>query len=805
VKRQRIPERKQLMNRKTLKVLEYNKIIEQLSTECHSSLGSELVFKIEPVNEIHKIQSMLDETGEGETLLMQKGSFALEGLQDVTTLLRKAEVGSMLDPGQLLVIKRQLNLARKCKSHLSSFENRENIKMITQTVTAIQPARPLEERIEISILSDTEVSDQASLLLRQIRKQIQQKNEAVKSKLNQMIQSVKTQKYLQDSLVTIRQGRYVLPVKQEYKNMVQGLVHDQSSSGATLFIEPMAVVELNNQLKELKLKEELEIERILMELSGLVTEVSPQMRTNQEMMQLLDFFMAKGRLSIKMKAVAPQLTEKQEIVLKQGRHPLIKDHEVVPISLSLGEQYKTLIITGPNTGGKTVTLKTVGLFVLMAQSGLHVPADYGTRIGIFDHVFADIGDEQSIEQSLSTFSSHMTNIVEILNTFTDRSLVLLDELGAGTDPDEGAALAMAILNYLIQFSATVIATTHYSELKQYALMNEEVENACVEFDVATLSPTYRLLTGVPGKSNAFEISGKLGIKPSIIDDARNFLTTENVAFEDVLQTIERNRKSSDEDLIRTNLLRKQTEEMAAELRMKQQKFDEQKERMLNEARREAQQMLKNTKVEIEAMIQDMKKLQQETQNKEMNQETEKIRQRLRSHMNEISSDEDLFMIENAAGGTETSSLKRGDEVKIPSLNQTGSIISVDQDQQTASVQVGVMKMTLPLTGLTRIKTKQQKIQKGLQKIIQQKTESSKGEVDVRGTDLEEALYLVDKYLDDAYLSGRQQITIIHGIGTGVLKQGIQKMLKKHRLVKSHRDGIYGEGGPGVTIVTFKSN
>ncbi len=793
------------MNRKTLKVLEYNKIIEQLSTECHSSLGSELVFKIEPLNEIHKIQSMLDETGEGETLLMQKGSFALEGLQDVTSLLRKAEVGSMLDPAQLLVIKRQLSLARKCKSHLTTFENRESLNNMIQTVAAIQTVKSLEERIEISILSDTEVSDQASPLLRQIRKQIQQKNEAVKSKLNQMIQSVKTQKYLQDSLVTIRQGRYVLPVKQEYKNMVHGLVHDQSSSGATLFIEPMAVVELNNQLKELKLKEELEIERILMELSGLVTEVSPQIRTNQEMMQLLDFFMAKGRLSIKMKAVAPQLTEKQEIILKQGRHPLIRDHEVVPISLTLGEQYKTLIITGPNTGGKTVTLKTVGLFVLMAQSGLNVPADYGTRIGIFDHVFADIGDEQSIEQSLSTFSSHMTNIVEILNTFTDRSLVLLDELGAGTDPDEGAALAMAILNYLIKYSATVIATTHYSELKQYALMNEDVENACVEFDVETLSPTYRLLTGVPGKSNAFEISGKLGIKPSIIEDARNFLTTENVAFEDVLQTIERNRKSSDEDLIRTNLLRKQTEDMATELRMKQQKFDEQKERLLNEARREAQQMLKNTKVEIEAMIQDIKKLQQETQNKEINQETEKIRQRLRSQMNQTSSDEELFIIENASGGNETRAIKKGDEVKIPSLNQTGSIISVDQDQQTASVQVGVMKMTLPLSGLTIIKSKQQQIQKGLQKIIQQKTESSRGEVDVRGTDLEEALYLVDKYLDDAYLSGRQQITIIHGIGTGVLKQGIQKMLKKHRLVKKHRDGIYGEGGPGVTIVTFKSN
>lgn len=794
------------MNQRTLRVLEYGKIITMLVELCHSPIGGELAERLEPSQNLNQIRNWLQETGEAETMLLQKGSFALDGLTDVSHLLKKADVGSVLDPGQLLTIKRQLTLARKSRSHYAGCEKREMMVVIGHTVSQMQSVKDLEDRIETSIISDTEVSDHASPLLRQIRRQIQQKNDAVKSKLNQMIQSIKMQKYLQESLVTIRQGRYVVPVRQEFKSMVPGLVHDQSSSGATLFIEPMAVVELNNQLKELKLKEDLEVERILMELTEEVAAYSDMIRTNQQMMQLLDFYMAKGRLSLKMKGVEPDLVEEQVIRLKNARHPLINTTDVVPITLELGDSFKALIVTGPNTGGKTVTLKTAGLLVLMAQSGLHIPADYGSKIGIFDQVFADIGDEQSIEQSLSTFSSHMTNIVSILREFTDQSLVLLDELGAGTDPDEGAALAMAILDHLITKSTRVIATTHYSELKQYALMNEKVENACVEFDVATLSPTYRLLIGIPGKSNAFEISTKLGMDEGIIDEARLFLTKESVAFEDVLQTIEGNRKKIEEALEDANRIKRQTEEAAEEIKSKQHRLDMQKDKILSEAKQEAQQLLKKTKIEIDDMVQELKTLQKDMNDKEMNKGTEKIKQRLRDHMKEIGdqSDELSFLSGEHSAAPDTS-LKPGDDVKITSLNQTGNVISIDENAKTALVQVGVMKMSLPVNGLTKDNRKKKESQKGLQKIIQSKAETSKSEVDVRGTDLEEALFLVDKYLDDAYLSGREQITIIHGIGTGILKRGIQGMLKKHRLVSRYRDGNYGEGGGGVTMVTFKKN
>ncbi|MDW7670369.1 MAG: endonuclease MutS2 [Bacillota bacterium] len=794
------------MNQRALRVLEFQKIIDMLKEECHSPLGSAMAEKLEPQQHVNQIMATQQETKEAETIILQKGSFPLEGLADVFFLLRKADVGSVLDPGQLLTIKRQLALARKSRSHFSSFENRDNMTVLRQTVSQMESVKALEDRIETCILSDTEVSDHASTALRQIRKQIQQKNDAVKSKLNQMIQSAKMQKYLQESLVTIRQGRYVVPVRQEYKSMVPGLVHDQSSSGATLFIEPMAIVELNNQLKELKLKEELEIERILMELTEEVTTSSAIIRINQQMMQLLDFFMAKGRLSVRMKAVAPELSTQQEIFLKNARHPLINSSEVVPITLELGQHFKALVITGPNTGGKTVTLKTAGLLVLMAQSGLHVPADFGTHIGVFDQVFADIGDEQSIEQSLSTFSSHMTNIADILNHFTEKSLVLLDELGAGTDPDEGAALAMAIIDHLINHRTRLIATTHYSELKQYALMNDAVENACVEFDVTTLSPTYRLLIGIPGKSNAFEISQKLGIDVSIIEEAKIFLKKESVAFEDVLQTIDINRKKTDEALIKADQMNKQAASAAEEIRLKQKKLDEQRDKILQEARIEAQQILKTTKREAEVLIQDLKKMQQEGQFQELNRETEKIRQRIRDQVNLVRDDEDdpLIVIDEIQS-KENELLKAGDEVKIPSINQSGSIISIEQNGQQALVQVGMMKMSLPVAGLIKDHRQQKQTLKGLQRMIQQKTETSKSEVDVRGTDLEEALFQIDKYLDDTYLSGREQITIIHGIGTGILKRGIQGMLKKHRLVKGFRDGQYGEGGAGVTIVHFKKS
>ncbi|MEN1761011.1 endonuclease MutS2 [Anoxynatronum sibiricum] len=796
------------MNQRTLRVLEYDKIIDMLGLECQSPLGQLLAESTTPETELLQIQELQQETSEAESLIMQKGPIPLSGLQDISILLRRADIGAALDPGQLLVVARQLSLARKCRSHMQSIDQREKLPRIDSLVSQVQSVKALEARITTCIISDSEVSDQASLLLRQIRKQIQQKNEAVKSKLNQMIQSVKTQKYLQDPIVTIRQGRYVIPVRHEYRNMVPGLVHDQSSSGATLFIEPMAIVELNNQLKELKLKEELEVERILMELTDEVAMYALALSDNQQKLQYLDYWMAKGLLSVKMKAVEPSVVENQVIHLRNARHPLIDLKQVVPNNISIGEKYNALVITGPNTGGKTVALKTAGLFILMAQSGLHLPADYGTTVGVFQEVFADIGDEQSIEQSLSTFSSHMTNIVEILQHFTGRSLVLLDELGAGTDPDEGAALAMAILDHLIRASATVVATTHYSELKQYALTNERVENACVEFDIATLSPTYRLLIGVPGKSNAFEISKKLGINEHIVENARKLLTTENVAFEDVLQTIETNRIQIEKELKMTSEARFEAETILGQVKAQKMKLEDQRETILAGARREAQQLLKKTKTEIDQTILELRKAQDAAHQQSLGRETEKIRNRIREQLDEVQGGESELLLSNESDDKSQSrekSFKKGDEVRIPSLNQTGSIISIDSNNENASVLMGMMKMTLPISGLIKENRKQQHIQKGVQRIIKNKAETSKADIDIRGTDLEEALYLADKFLDDAYLSGREQVTIIHGVGTGVLKRGIQTMLSGHRLVSQYRDGQYGEGGAGVTIATFKKN
>lgn len=794
------------MNQRTLRVLEYHKIVQMLKALCDSSLGKDLAEKISPFVEMNLVKEAQLETGEAEALIMQKGPFQMSGLIDVFALLKKADVGSVLDAGQLLNIKRQLQLTRKSRSHMATFAKNSEMPRIMQLINQMTSVKPLEERIETCILSDTEISDNASPALRQIRRQIQQKNDNVKAKLNQMTQSNKIQKYLQESLVTIRQGRYVIPVRHEFRSMVPGLVHDQSSSGATLFIEPMAVVELNNQLKELKLKEELEIERILMELTAEVSQYSDTIRTNQEMMQFLDFFMAKGKLSVNMKAVVPELTEGQKIYIKNGRHPLINPSEVVPITVELGRRHKALVVTGPNTGGKTVTLKTVGLCVLMAQSGLHVPADCGTSTGIFDQVFADIGDEQSIEQSLSTFSSHMTNIVHILNNFTENSLVLLDELGAGTDPDEGAALAMAIIEHLIRRSTHVIATTHYSELKKYALMNEDVENACVEFDVATLSPTYRLLIGVPGKSNAFEISRKLGLFGNIIEAAKGCLTKENVAFEDVLQAIESNRKIIEADLSVIQKKKFDIEQMEREIKQKHESMEEKKQKIISEAKQEAKQLVRSTKSEMEMLLKEVQQIQRDAQQNDLSREMEKVRGKLRDQTNLLSEDEDGSLIDfSAIEENSNEILKPGDEVKIPSINQSGTVVSLDEKSGDAQVQVGMMKMNLPVAGLVKDSSRQKQAHKGLQKIIQNKTESSTSELDVRGTDLEEAMYLVDKYLDDAYLSGREHITLIHGMGTGVLKKGIQLMLKKHRLVSSCRDGVYGEGGTGVTIVTLRKN
>lgn len=789
------------MNERSLRVLEYKKIVEKLKDKCTSSLGKELAEELQPSNQLEKIIRLQKETSEAQSILIQKGNIPLDGIHDVLHYVRRTEIGSYLDPSQLLLLRDTLTVARRLKSSLK-YEGDAKYPIIQGMAEALNTFREIEEKINNCILSETEISDNASPELKHIRRQIHLKNEGIRSKLNGIISSATNQKYLQDAIITMRQDRYVVPVKQEHRGNFPGLIHDQSSSGATLFIEPMAVVELNNQLKELRLKERAEIERILREISAMIALRGTEIRGNQEILKQLDLIFAKGKLSLTMKATEPTLNHSGIILIKNGRHPLLKFEEVVPITIWLGEKFRTLMVTGPNTGGKTVTLKTVGLFSLMAQSGLHVPADFGTKLAVFDQIFADIGDEQSIEQSLSTFSSHMTNIVNILGEVTQNSLVLFDELGAGTDPTEGAALAMAIINYLRGLKTTVIATTHYSELKQFALSHEDIENASVEFDVATLRPTYRLLIGVPGKSNAFEISRKLGLTENIIESAKGFLSTENIHFEDLLQNIEMNRRAAEADREETKRMRLEAEKLKAFYQEKRNQAEEQRERVIKEAKKEAHKLLKEAKAEAEEIIQGLREMKVELEEKEMNRQIEASKRKLSDKMDEMgTSVEEIFTKQTTKKPPKN--LKPGETVKVLSLNQTGHVISPQDEKGDVLVQVGIMKINIPATNLERVKEQGDVKNTGVGKIVKAKAQNVKRELDLRGLNLEEAILEVDKFIDDCAITGFSPVTIIHGVGTGVLSAGIKQMLKKNKHVKSLRPGQYGEGGAGVTIVELK--
>ncbi|QUH24395.1 endonuclease MutS2 [Serpentinicella alkaliphila] len=789
------------MNDKSLRVLEYYKIIDRLREKCVSHLGQGLVDELKPVFNVSEIKKMQQETSEAQGILIQRGNVPLSGIYDVLQLVRLTEIGSYLNPSQLLTLKQTLAVARRLKSFLKEGEN-TNFPILSGLISNLNQFKNIEDTIERCIISESEISDNASPILRDIRRTIINKNDSIKGKLNSIVTSPSYQKYLQDTIITIRQDRYVVPVKQEYRANVPGLVHDQSSSGATLFIEPMAIVELNNQLKELRLKEKAEIERILMEISAEIAQYGTEIKANQSILKELDFIIAKGKLALDMKGIEPEINRDKRIRIKNGRHPLINSKDVVPTNIWLGEDFNILVITGPNTGGKTVTLKTVGLLTLMAQSGLHVPADYGTKLSIFDEVFADIGDEQSIEQSLSTFSSHMTNIVNILSNVTSNSLVLFDELGAGTDPTEGAALAMSILDHLKKLGTTVIGTTHYSELKHYALVNERVENASVEFDVETLRPTYRLLIGVPGKSNAFEISSKLGLPNFIIDSARQLLTKETVEFEELLQKIERNKVESEKEKSQSERLRQEAEKLYDNYLDKKQKMDEQRDKIVREARREASQILKEAKKEAEEIITELRQLKLEQEEKEINKKIEASKLRLKAKAESLEE-----IIEDSLFSKKTSkppqNLKTGEAVKVLSLNQIGYVVEPPNKNNEVLVQIGIMKMNIPLDNLLRADEEKTAQKTGVGRIVKNKADKVKSEVDVRGKNLEESMLEIDKYLDDAYIAGLQEVTLIHGVGTGVLKAGIKQMLKKHKHVKDYREGAYGEGGQGVTIVQLK--
>ncbi|OPJ55173.1 endonuclease MutS2 [Alkalithermobacter paradoxus] len=791
------------MNERSLRVLEYNKIIDMLKDKVACSLGLKHIDKLVPSSNYEEVINMQKETSEAESILIKRGSFPLGGIHDIEILVKKASIGSSLDPGQLLMVADTLRGARLIRNFMKNEDGESKYEIIEGLVSSLNVFRDIEDSIYNSIASESEVSDSASPELRSIRRKIVQKNEGIRSKLNSIISSTTYQKYLQEAIVTIRGDRFVVPVKQEYRSSVPGIVHDQSSSGATLFIEPMSVVEMNNELRELRIKEKEEIEKILKELSNLVGSVSNELISNGKVLGKLDFIFAKGKLSISMRGISPEINNDKYINIKNGRHPLLDPKSVVPTNIWVGKDFNTLVITGPNTGGKTVTLKTVGLFQLMVQSGLHIPADFGTVMSVFDNIFADIGDEQSIEQSLSTFSSHMTNIVNILREVNENSLVLFDELGAGTDPVEGAALAISILDYLYNINARTIGTTHYSELKHYALTKDGVENASVEFDLETLSPTYKLLIGVPGKSNAFEISRKLGLDEYIIENAKSLISRENIEFEELLQNIEKDRIKAQEEREEAQRLKTQIQRLKDEYQEKVDKLASNKEKMIQEAKREAQKIISQAKEEVEEAIKEIRRLEKQEYSKDKNKEIENIRSKINKSMGSVQTSVKDMIIPKVSKKV-IKNIKAGDEVKVVSLNQEGTILSVDNDKKEALVQIGIMKMNLPFASLEKIDSIKKELSKsGTGKILKSKASNIKSEIDLRGMNLEDAMSQVDKYLDDAYLAGLPKVTIIHGVGTGVLKSGIKQMLKKHKHVKSQRDGAYGEGGSGVTIVEIK--
>lgn len=789
------------MNDRTLRVLEYDKIVAMLVEKTESQLGRNIAEQLKPSTSIDEVKYTQKETDEAFNIIIKRGRPPLGGIHDILSEIKRAEIGSSLMPVNLLRIADTLRAARRLRSFIKQDkEDKESeYVLLKDMILSLNVYKNIEDQIFNAIISEEEISDNASPTLKNIRRQIDIKNSAIRNKLNSIINSSSNRKYLQDALITIREDRFVVPVKQEYKPNFPGLVHDQSSSGATLFIEPIAIVELNNDLKELKLKEKAEIERILAELTEMVAVESHGIRENQKLLSQLDFVFAKAKLAFEMNATKPILNNEGYINIKEGRHPLLKEKEVVPTNIYIGKDFTTLMITGPNTGGKTVTLKTVGLFTLMTQAGLQIPAGYKTQMAVFDSLFADIGDEQSIEQSLSTFSSHMTNIVEILKHVDDNSLVLFDEIGAGTDPTEGAALAMSILNYLHRKNIRTIATTHYSELKLYALTTEGIENASVEFNVETLSPTYKLLIGVPGKSNAFEISKRLGLQDFIIDDAKELLTKENVEFEDVLASIERDRRISEENREESEKLKHEVNLLKNELNEKKEKIEVLKQRAIKEAKKEAKKIVKEAKAEAESIVEEIRQISDDI-DKERRKKLQEAKDKLKNKLDSIDGD----LVENVLtkkSKKPPKNVKEGETVKLITLNQTGTVVTPPDSDGNLVIQVGIMKVNAHISTIEKAKDKGKDATTAKTKsMIKSKSKSIKNEIDLRGKSLEEAILDVDKFLDDVYIAGLGQVYVIHGKGTGVLREGIKQLLKSHRHVKSFRLGNHGEGGSGVTVV-----
>ena len=793
------------MNQKSLKILEYDKIIKMLTSYAGSVMGKKLCEELTPTSDLNTILSMQEETGAALLRIYRQGNLSFLGVEDVKPSLLRLNMGASLNTTELLSVSKLLSCVQTAISYCKIDERTEFADALTYLFESLTPLTHLYQDITRCILSPDEIADDASPALKDIRRNIKGINAKVHQQLTQLIASSKNQSMLQDSLVTMRNGRYCVPVKAEYKSQFQGLIHDQSSTGSTLFIEPLGVVNLNNELRDLEGKEQNEIERILSLLSEKVSLEQDSIKRNLEILTKLDFIFARAQLAKSYDGVMPEYNKEGILRIKRGRHPLLDKKTVVPINIELGDTFSMLLITGPNTGGKTVSLKTAGLFSLMGQSGLFLPALEGTSLCVFDDVFADIGDEQSIEQSLSTFSSHMTNIVSIMNQATEQSLILFDELGGGTDPTEGAALAISILSHLHAQGIRTIATTHYSELKLFALSTEGIENACCEFDIESLRPTYRLLIGIPGKSNAFAISSKLGLPSYIIEAAKGQIDQSAQDFEALLSDLEQSKITIQKEEEEILAYKEELEMLRADLKQSKEDLNNKKATIIREAKEEAFSILSEAK---ELADESIKKYQQWVQNpKAANAKTmEAQRGKLRDQMNKSSKDL-LEQKKRKKGAHSASDFKIGDKVHVFSLSMDGIVQSLPDNKGNISVQMGILRSFVSIEDceildeavITTPTIK--RTSKG--KVSMNKSASIRPEINVLGKTVDEAVAILDKYLDDAYLSHLPQVTIIHGKGTGALRAGIQNYLKKLKYVKSYRAGSFGEGEMGVTIVEFK--
>ncbi len=782
------------MNEKALHTLEYDKIIRRLTGLAATSLGREEAEKLTPSRELEIVKRRLAATDEASRAVSLKGAPPFGGITDIRSSLQRAKLQGMLQPPELMEVAQFIMGSRRLNRFIASAGEETELPLLSDLCEPLTDFKALEDEIRRCIDEQGDVLDSASPELASMRRDIRVNEGRAREKLESLIRSSSVQKMLQETLITMRNDRYVIPVKQEYRAHFGGIVHDQSGSGATLFIEPEAVVQMNNKLRELKIKEQNEVERILRKLTAEVGERADLLAGDAEILGIIDFVFAKASLAHALSATLPVMNDEGKIVLYKGRHPLLDIKTAVPIDIELGESYTSIIVTGPNTGGKTVSLKTIGLLSLMAMSGLFVPAEDGSRLCVFDGIYADIGDEQSIEQSLSTFSSHMTNLISMLGQVTSRSLVLLDELGAGTDPAEGSALAIAILEHLQKLGCRLIATTHYSELKAYAYNREGITNASMEFDVATLRPTYRLLVGVPGRSNAFAIAERLGLPKSIIDHARGEVSEDELKVDSMIASLEQDRLQAETERRTAEMLRLETEKLRKEIQEERFKLQEQKAKLLEAAREEARQQVAKARREVEEIIADLRRLALEEGASVKEHKLIEAKKRLEEAV------PDPVSRPTRQGGAKPAKIVAGDEVKVHSLNgQKGHVVELVGSGE-AVVQLGILKMKVSLSDLEPMRSASSaKTPAQATTVKRSRDENIRTELDLRGMALDEALMEVDRFLDEAFLGNLGQVYIIHGKGTGALRSGIQDFLRRHKHVKSYRLGQFGEGGAGVSV------